>query len=208
MHDKTTAEWTWIPADARFGWFTRPLWGLVLAIASLTTGVVIGRLSVVPNRPPLAVQSSPFSLPPLSPERREAQPTMALKSDADGQPPSTAAAPPKPAVLLNPGTTAPQNTDEEKTKSGVQAAHRPVDHTTALSQHVDASDGGNDGLADSSLSSKSAASSKSTGTGSRTLRQRTATKRQSTPQSESDPRTPERSTSRNYQDLRTFMLTR
>ena len=207
MHDKTTAEWTWIPADARFSWLARPLGGVVLAIACLIAGVVIGRLSVVQNRPPLAVQSAP-SLPPLSPELREAQPTMALKGDADGQPASTAAAtPPKPAVLLNPGTTVPQNTDEEKAKS-VQPAHGPADRDTALSQPVDASDGGNDGLADSSLSSKSAASSKSTGTGRRTLRQRTATKRQSTRQSESDPRTPERSTSRNYQDLRTFMLTR
>ena len=207
MHDKTTAEWTWIPADARFSWLTRPLGGFVLAIACLIVGVVIGRVSVAQNRPPLAVQSAP-SLPPLSPERREAQPTMALKSDADGQPPSTAAAPPKPAVLLNPGTTVRQTTDEEKAKSSVQPAHGPADRDTALSQPVDASDGGNDGLADSSLSSKSAASSKSTGTGRRTLRQRTATKRQSTRQSESDPRTPERSTSRNYQDLRTFMLTR
>ena len=139
MHHKTKAEpWTWIPADSPSRRLRRMLGAMVLAVAFLTAGVVIGRMSVVDSRPASKqaffgsrTVTSPCAAASARARREqnaERQPTMALKSEIapEDQGSSAAASPPNPAVLLNPGTVRTRDYTEGKAKGSIPAIRGPA----------------------------------------------------------------------------------
>ena len=217
MHDKTkTHSWTWIPADPPSRRLSRIIGAMVLAVTCLTAGVVLGRMSVtdgshVHNRLPPAVEPSPA--PALPPPVRAAtksappQPTMALKSEPEpeDQGSSAAALPPNPPVLLNPGTVKTRDFTEDKAKASVPAARGPVNNHTIVEEAGGSKPenvtSANDNHETSAKSKKRASS------GNRTRWQSIGTQRRSTPE-QSAPRSPAPSVSRDYQDLRAYMLGR
>lgn len=217
-HKTKTDSWTWIPANPPRQRLSRMLGAVVLAVTFLTAGVVLGRMSVtdlgprVHNRLPSAVEPSPGPAPQPPPLRAatnsaEPQPTMALKSEPDREGSSAAASPPNPAVLLNPGTVKTRDFTEEKAKGSVPAARGPANNVTIV-EEAGGSNPANVTSADNnhgtSANSKGLASS-----GRRTRWQSVGTKGRPTLLGEqSAPRAPAPSVSRDYQDLRAYMLAR
>jgi hypothetical protein len=196
------------------------LGAIVLAVAFLTAGVVIGRMSVVDlaprveNRLPSAVESSPAPGPQPPPARAasktaERQPTMALKSERapEDQGNTAAASPPNPAVLLNPGTVRTRDYTEGKAKGSIPDIRGPA---TMLDQAAGDSNPGNAAAADNDPPYGSSANSKAhAGAGPRVRWKRAVAKRQSArPTEQSALSAPAPSVSRDYKDLRAFMLAR
>ena len=219
MHDKTkTHSWTWIPADPPSRRLSRIIGAMVLAVTCLTAGVVLGRMSVtdgshVHNRLPPAVEPSPAPAPLPSPVRAATksappQPTMALRSEPqpEDQGSSAAALPPNPPVLLNPGTVKTRDFTEEKAKASVPAARGPVNNHTIV-EEAEGSKPENVTSANDNHET-SAKSKKRASSGNRTRWQSVGTQRRSTLPEQSAPRSPAPSVSRDYQDLRAYMLGR
>lgn len=220
MHHKTKAEqWTWIPADSPSRRLRRMLGAMVLAVAFLTAGVVIGRMSVVDlaprveNRLSSAAEPSPAPAPQPPPARAasksaERQPTMALKSEIapEDQGSSAPASPPNPAVLINPGTVGPRDYTEGKARGSIPAIRGPA---TIMDQAAGDSNPGNAASADDNPPYGPANSKVRSGAGTRVRWKRAFAKRQSArPTEQSALSAPAPSVSRDYKDLRAFMLAR
>ena len=153
MPRETEAEgWTWIPARGPAHRRGQAIGGLVLAIACVSIGIVIGRLSSTSDREvttaehrPQAVQvpiapspqrPAPAASPNLSlaigPERStnqnarppDARPSLALGDEPQGSQREADAAP-APAdapALLNPGTAPPKTVERDEAPVGWRRA--------------------------------------------------------------------------------------
>jgi hypothetical protein len=222
MHHKTKAEpWTWIPADSPSRRLRRMLGAMVLAVAFLTAGVVIGRMSVVDlapraeNRLSSAAEPSPSlaSQPPparAASKSAERQPTMALKSEIapEDQGSSAAASPPNPAVLLNPGTVRTHDYTEGPAKGSIPTIRGPA---TMVDQAAGDSNPGNAASADNRNNPPYGPANSKTqgGAGTRVRWKRAVAKPQlARPTEQSALSAPAPSVSRDYKDLRAYMLTR
>jgi hypothetical protein len=219
MHDKTKAHsWTWIPADPPSRRLSRIIGAMVLAATCLTAGVVLGRMSVtggshLHNTLPRAVQPSPVPAPPPPPVRAATesappQPTMALKSEPEPEEQRSSAAglPPNPPVLLNPGTVKTRDFSEEKAKATVPATRGPVNNHTIV-EEAGGSKPENVTSANDNRETP-AKSKKRPSSGNRTRWESGGTRRRSSLPEQSAPRSPAPSLSRDYQDLRAYMLGR
>jgi|KBSSwiStaDraftv2_1062776.scaffolds.fasta_scaffold543219_2 hypothetical protein len=130
MRREKQESWTWIPAETRVQAGGRATGALVLAIACLSIGIVIGRVSISTQddnsaehvrtpaqvhipAPEASSELSESSEPAPSAAETEA-PTLPLGNEPrDKQIANVSPAPSDTPVLLNPGTSGPPRTLEE-----------------------------------------------------------------------------------------------